>query len=139
MGGGVTVWQGTALEQCNHEQAITLRHSQFHVPGKNNGSCVNEAIFARAIEVINNTYVSELNVTVNPEMSNKTVQCVHDYNITETTVKRITIMFISESDVSQNLHPTDAQLSNVSIGELMFSWNPKIKRCSSSSLSFHFY
>ena len=140
MGGSATVWQGTALEQCMHntEKGIILRHSQFHVPGKNSGSCANEAIVARAIGVVNNSYVSELSVTVTPEMNNKTVECVQSSNISEPAIKTIIITVVSDI-MSQNPHPTDAQLSNVSQGELTFSWAPEVKHCINSSSRFYYF
>ena len=95
---------------------------------KPEGSCTNGAIIARAIGVVNNSYVSELNVTVNLEMNNTTLKCVHSYNLTETVVKEINITVISP-DNSQNPHPTDAQLIKVSNGELTFNWNSSIKYC----------
>ena len=36
--------------------------------------------------VIGNAYTSQLNVTVSPEMKNRTVECAYDDGVNETTV-----------------------------------------------------
>ena len=61
-GSGATLWRGTAL-QCDYD-AIVLRHSQFGRPYYNNNvTCNNVVIVARALEVVNNSYISQLSVT----------------------------------------------------------------------------
>ena len=90
MGGGATVWQGIAF-QCdsNNHGFISLRHSLFVVSNKPEGYCNNGAIVARALGVVNGTYVSQINVTVSPELNNTTMECVHSYNLTEVVVRSI--------------------------------------------------
>lgn len=92
MGGGATVWQGTAF-QCdgNNRDIIVLRHTQFRRSYKPGGICNNGAIVAQAIGVVNDSYISQLNVTVSPELNNTTVECWHDYNLTTTVIKSINI------------------------------------------------
>ena len=92
MGGGATVWQGTAF-QCdgNNYNIIVLRHTQFRRSYRPVGTCNNGAIIAQAIGVVNNSYISQLNVTVSPELNNTTVECWHDYNLTSTVIKSINI------------------------------------------------
>ena len=93
MGGGTTVWQGTAF-QCDHNNGgfIALRHSQFRGLHKPIGTCNNGAIIAQAIGVVNSSYISQVNVTVSPELNNTTVECTHDYNLTVTVVKSTNIL-----------------------------------------------
>ena len=95
MGGGATVWQGTAFQCDDHNfyRDITLRHSQFGAQQKPTvtSTCNSGTIIAQAIGIVNNSYISELTVTVSPEMNNTTVECVHSYNLTETLVKSTTI------------------------------------------------
>ena len=94
MGGGATIWQGTAF-QCNgnNVDSLILRHSQFGAPQKPRviSICNSGTIVAQAIGIVNNSYISELMVTVSPEMNNTTAVCVHSYNLTETLVKSTTI------------------------------------------------
>ena len=130
IGGGVTVWQGTVFNTCDNQESFSLRHSQFQSNFEK--YCTNIALFARVIGVVNNSYVSELNVTVNLEMNNTTIECVHSYNITEILVRTINIIVIS--DMSQNPHP---KLIRVSSGELTFNWNPNNKYCNSYFIESH--
>ena len=138
-GGGATVWQGNAIECDSNSRDLTLRHSQFGELQKptHTISCGGETVIAKAIGVVNNSYVSELNITVNRETNNTSVECVHSYNLTETVVKAINISIIS--DIPQIFHPTDVQLSDVTGGELTFHWNPRIKSCNNSLLNFYYF
>ena len=96
MGGGATVWQGTAL-QCDNinRDIIDLRHSQFRGSEKPEGTCNNGAIIARAIGVVNDSYISVLNVTVSSELNNTTVECAYDYNLTTTVIKSVQIIVLA--------------------------------------------
>ena len=96
MGGGATVWQGIAI-QCdsNNREFISLRHSQFLESSKPEGTCSNGAIVARALGVVNGSYVSQLNVRVSLELNNTTVECVHSYNLTETLIRSIQIIVLA--------------------------------------------
>ena len=76
MGGGVTVWRGTAFQCARNE--IALRHSQFGGSYNYTASCNNGAIVARALGVVNDSYISQLSVTVSLELNNTTVECWHD-------------------------------------------------------------
>ena len=78
VGAGTTVWQGTAFQCSGLNRHISLRHSKFNTSEKPFGECNNGAITARAIGVVDNNYTSQLNVTVSPELNNKTVECVYD-------------------------------------------------------------
>lgn len=124
MGGGATVWQGAAFE-CAGSNIITLRHTDFRGLQK---SCNNGVIVAKAIGIVNNTFISQLNIMVSPEMNNTTVECRYDRNLTTIVIKSINIIVLS--NMSLNPFPVNAQLSNVSLGELTFNWNPNIDYCS---------
>ena len=96
MGGGATVWRGTAL-QChsNNRDFISLRHSQFLESDKPEGTCNNGAIAARALGVVNGSYISQLNVRVSIELNNTTVECVYSHNFTNTVIKQIQIIVLA--------------------------------------------
>ena len=99
MGSGTTVWQGTAF-QCdgNNFNFIALRHSQFRGSDKPELSCNNGAIIAQAIGVVNDSYISQLNVTVSSELDNTTVECWHDYNLTTTVIKSNNIIVLPKGN-----------------------------------------
>ena len=90
-GGGITVWQGTAL-QCDCR--ILLRHSRFGELRSPTVSCNNGAIAARGLGVVNGSYISQLNVTVSPELNNTTVECWYS-NRTFTVIKQIQIIVLA--------------------------------------------
>ena len=93
VGSGSTVWEGSAF-QCSgiNHNFIVFRHSQFHnSPEKPQGVCNNGGIVARAIGVVDNNYISQLNVTVSPMINNKTVKCVYDSLHSSTIVGSATI------------------------------------------------
>ena len=75
MGNGATVWQGTAFQcQRNNQGEIILQYSQFGGSYKPIDFCSYGAIVARAIGVVNGSYISQLSVTVSLELNNKTVE-----------------------------------------------------------------
>ena len=108
MGGGFTLWQGTAFQCVSTSNVIILRHSQFGGLYNPAESCNNGAIVARAIGVVNGSYTSQLKVTVSLELNDTTVKCVHLhwYNLTDTVIKRIQIIVLAtgKQEEVQNCH-----------------------------------
>ena len=74
VGGGTTVWSGTAFDCPLDGSVITLRHSQF-ASSQEIGICNDGDIIGRGLDVTNNCYISQLNLTVRESFANKTVQC----------------------------------------------------------------
>ena len=95
MGGGLTVWQGTAFQCVSTSNKIILRHSGFGVSHNPAGSCNDGTIVAWALGVVNDSYTSQLNVTVSLELNNTTVECWHYYNLTLTVIKRIQMIVLA--------------------------------------------
>ena len=79
VGGGSTVWSGTAFDCPSTSSEITLRHSQY-ASNQAFGMCNNGDIEGQGLEVTNNCYTSQLNVTVREGLNNKTVQCIQNSN-----------------------------------------------------------
>ena len=76
-GGTITVWKGTAFHHDCHSE-IALLHSRF-VMGTVSGQCNNGAITAQGLRIVHNSdYVSQLKVTVTPEIIEKSIECFHD-------------------------------------------------------------
>ena len=84
VGGGSTLWDGSAFTCIENGNSIVLRHSLFDSGGIA-GVCSNGAIMGRSIGVENGCYTSQLNVTVDPTLNMRTVRCTH------TSLKRTTI------------------------------------------------
>ena len=75
-GAATILWRGSFFNCPNGDNEIVLCHSIF-----DNGvikTCNNGAVVAYSTEVTNNSYISQLNVTVSPEMHNGSVECIHD-------------------------------------------------------------
>ena len=73
-GAGITIWQGTVIQSTC---VIRLRHSQYNNSGAIN-ECNDGAIIASSIGVLEDVYTSQLNVTVEQDTINGTVECVHE-------------------------------------------------------------
>ena len=75
MGGGITVWRGTAFNCAGNE--ITLRHNTFE-SGDAAGECNNRAIVGRGLHKVNDCYTSQLNISISMEMIGRSVECAYD-------------------------------------------------------------
>ena len=77
-GRGNTIWSGSAFDCETKMNEIILRHSQFNKSAGSSGNCNDGAITAQSLSAVNNTrFSSQLQVTVDLEMNNKTIQCAH--------------------------------------------------------------
>ena len=94
VGGGTTLWGGTAFDCPSTANEIILRHSLFAVRGAF-GDCNNGAIVGRSLRVENNCYISQLNVTISTSLNNKTVQCAHNSDVGTNTVDEASLNVIS--------------------------------------------
>ena len=79
VGGGTTVWSGTVFDCPLDGSEITLRHSQY-TSNQAFGFCNDGDISGRGIDVTDNCYTSQLNLTVRESFNNKTVQCILNSN-----------------------------------------------------------
>ena len=68
----VTIWTGSALDCLNPNNEIVLKHVHILYA---TAFCNNGAIVARGLSVVGNNYTSQLNVTVTPGISGKTIKC----------------------------------------------------------------
>ena len=75
-----TIRKGSIFNCPGNENLITLRHSAFE---NATGTCNDGNIVAYNIDVDVANNSSQLNIIVNPEMHNGTIECVRDkYNLT---------------------------------------------------------
>ena len=81
MGEGATIWRGTALECSEAGNEIVLFQSTTA-----QGECNNGAIVGRVIRAENNSYTSQLTVTVNTEMIGRNISCIHDNGVSANVV-----------------------------------------------------
>ena len=78
VGGGITVWQGSAFQCPESSNEIALRHSQFF-ESAHAGVCNDGAICAYAVSIpAPDCYVSNLTVYITPALEGRTVRCEYD-------------------------------------------------------------
>ena len=74
-GSGATVWSGTALDQCQGGEVFML-HSEFQ--SGRTWTCSNGQIVGSTIGISNQSYTSQLTVTVSAGLNGREIQCSHD-------------------------------------------------------------
>ena len=80
-GGGATIWQETALQECTGGRII-LRHSQFvsgHIISQTCGT--SGPVVGRAISVVSDSYSSQLTINVSQHLNGSTIECASDSGI----------------------------------------------------------
>ena len=89
---GVTIWTGSAFNCTGNSNEITLGHSSnsFRLEA---GSCNNRSIIGRGVEVVDDHYTSQLNITFSCAMIGKTVKCFYDNFNTTVTVGTLNITY----------------------------------------------
>ena len=87
--GDLTVWSGSVIEVgCE----IVLYHNRYEIMSGASGECNNGAISGRSIEVINNSYTSQLTIQVSNDLDRRTVECSHDNGIEATLINSSTLL-----------------------------------------------
>jgi hypothetical protein len=78
-GSGATVWNGSAFNCPATNNDIHFFHSSSGIET----TCNDGAIVGRTIRAENNTYISQLTVSVSTEMISMNVSCFHDSGATQ--------------------------------------------------------
>ena len=86
--GVATLWRGSIFNCPSNGNEILLRHFNFDT--ETSGTCNDGKIVAFSSEVTGNMYISQLNVTVSPEMHNGTIECV-EVNFDGTSIGTCTL------------------------------------------------
>ena len=77
-GGGATIWQGTALEECAGGR-IVLRHSQFESGHNIKRTCgTSSPVVGRTVSVVNDSYTSQLTINISQHLNGSTIECASD-------------------------------------------------------------
>ena len=93
--GGNTVWSGTAFDCYNSDNAIILFHTRFNNFGSGGeyASCNNGSIKAQNLRVdTEDTYISQLNVTINPNILGQTITCLYDEGTKHYTIGSVKLI-----------------------------------------------
>ena len=83
---GVTIWKGSAFD--NHcegsKMELQLLHSRYNAISGEVKFCQDMILEARSVKVENNSYISQLNVTLTSNITGKIIECAYNngYNTT---------------------------------------------------------
>ena len=96
-GEGATVWTGSLFDCTSND--ILLSHRLFEDESGTRRECNNGAVTAHSVEVLreNDTdcYISQLNISMNTDINNKTVTCLHAFGLNETVVDTASVGYMS--------------------------------------------
>ena len=77
---GVTIWKGSAFD--NHcegsKMELQLLHSRYNATSGEVKFCEDRILEARSVKVENNSYTSQLNVTLTSNITGKIIECAYD-------------------------------------------------------------
>ena len=80
-GPGTTLWEGSVFRTAADCDSIFLRHSQFNTTSQGaRESCNNGGIVGKSLNVVDQCYTSQLNVTIDSSLDGATVSCIHVSN-----------------------------------------------------------
>ena len=92
-GGVATVWKGNIFNCSGNGNNVTLNHSLFDNGVPEPRTCNNGNIVTYNIDVTNNIYTSQLNITVSPKMHKGKVECIqHRFDSTPVLVGAYTLI-----------------------------------------------
>ena len=131
-GGITTTWQGTIFDECANSD-IVLRHSQFSSRTTISRNCSDTGlVISQSISAINNIYRSQLTLTFNQQLNNKTVECATSIDGNQILLTKgnsicnhiIILIIVSMTDfmTTERLAPPNIYLISVSHGQLIFNW-----------------
>ena len=103
VGPGSTLWEGSAFECNENGDGILLRHERFATGVS--GTCNNGAIVGRSLEVVDDCYTSQLNVTVSSDLNNKTLVCTNSGNAGVNTIGSTALSIMQGIDNHQIINP----------------------------------
>ena len=141
----VTIWSGSALNNCIFNE-IVLLHNHFNTGTYNRICSNNGAIVVRGLSVEGNIYTSQLNITVTPDIAEKTIECgsdngTHYKRLYTWTIPPVTGLSSEYSKpisclyliitIGALLPPDKIGISNAdsSLRQLTFSWSPVAPDC----------
>lgn len=112
-GGPLTVFQGNLINCSNTNNEITLLHSRFNALTEIHGICNNGTILGYSLPVNTSSscYISQLLITVTPDMIGKTIQCVYDNGVTTKEIGNFSIERTRCHKMSVTTAPSTGKLS----------------------------
>ena len=112
VGGGFTVWRGSAFDCDERANQIQLRHTQFE-HGAAVGECNNGKIIGSSLRRVDLNFTSQLIVQldINSTLEGRTLACVHNNGSHETAVGMYTITYTT----GKGMHYQEHQIVSVCI------------------------
>ena len=102
--GGLTVWEGSALDCESTQNEIRLLHGRFVSEDQRAyGTCNDGAVEGQSVKVEGDAYTSRLTVNVGSEMIGRSIECVYDDGSITNPVGTATIAPTTGKDVTAYL------------------------------------
>ena len=117
--GGLTLWEGTALNCESTQNEIRLLHSRYS-EGRAY-SCNGGAVEGRGLRVEGHAYTSQLVVNVSTEMIGRGIQCVYD----DGTITHLVGMATITPTTGMHMHDCTFPLSLMSISHSYIVYVPQ--------------
>ena len=96
---GATVWTGTAFNCPDAGDEMIFLHSMSRFINTSRG-CNGGAITGRGIRIEEDTYTSQVNITIDSYMDGKSVACVYERESSRTVVNNSSIAITSGTTTS---------------------------------------
>ena len=78
-GDGATFWQGSALQECPHQNRVIIRHSQYQTRHSATEECGSTGtVVVTPVSAVNLSYTSQLTINVSQHLNGSTIECVSD-------------------------------------------------------------
>ena len=84
--GGLTVWKGDFFHCSNGIQQIELVHVQLMEGDFSSRTCNDGSIVAKIVRVENDSFISQLNVTLTHNITGRSIECISDNGTTTESV-----------------------------------------------------
>jgi hypothetical protein len=129
-GAGFTAWNSIFFDCSNQE--IRLRHSRYSgVEFPARGECNQGSVIAKSIGIYHQCYISQLTVTIEEEMINRTIEC-SAYNtvvneLTSTTIGQVSLAITGIPYPP----PTNIHIESNDSHQITFAWDEATVQCSS--------
>ena len=127
-GGGYTIWNSTLFDCSN--QKICLRHSRYSgMDSSAYGECNQGSVIAKSIGIYHQYYISQLIITIEEEMVNRTIQC-SGYNLIGTSTTIIGQISLVVTAIPYP-PPTNIHIESNDPHQITFAWDEVPVQCSS--------
>ena len=127
-GGGFTIWNSTFFECPGQRTELLLHHTEYDDVDPPAGNCNHGEVTAKGIGVYNRCYISQLHITMEEGIINKTIMCVQlDLQGNRTIIGRQPLV-ATEIPYPP---PTNILIESNNPHQITFVWDEVTVQCSS--------